>query len=162
MKYRDDAARLEAWRAALSSSAIDAFVGAGVAAAILARNWIPVWPVLQFAALGAALLPALLIVRPPPIAWSYAALCLNFTSGLLGSMAGAAEQIARHDSTELFSSVKVAMFVIAALSPAGAFGAAWILAYAAAPIVFSYAWPAARAATLPGVEPWMTAAYSLG
>jgi hypothetical protein len=160
---RDEALeRQEAWRCAVCSSAIDACVGAGMTAAIASRHWIPLWPILQFGAVGAVLLPALLVARRPPVAWSYLALALNFASGLVASMAGAEAQLERGDSSELFSSVKVAMFVIAALSPSAVFGTLWIAAFALAPIIALHVWPSSYSAALPGVEPWMTAAYSLG
>jgi hypothetical protein len=122
---------------------------------------LPIWPLVQFAAVGALVLTAMLIFRQAPRGACLVALQVNYGSGLLASWAGAWALVQIGDVSQLFHSIEVSLLVVAILSPLVVIGAVWIALFVAVPIVQILLWPPEIVQTLPAAQPWITFAFGL-
>ena len=151
--------RREAWRSVLWSSVLN--IGAGVAGALAFHShaWMPVWAMVQFAVVGAAMLAIALGWRNAPRQVLLALFSLNVASALVTGMAGAKAFAYAGQLEELFQAVKAGLIIIAILSPSLPVGVGWIVVFTVAPIVQVHTWTEAVQKAVPFWEPWFVPIY---
>jgi hypothetical protein len=155
----DDFDRREAWRSVVWSSVLD--IGSGIAGAMAFRSqsWLPVWAMLQFAAVGAVVMAAALIWRAAPRRVLLVLFSLNVASALITALAGAQTFAHANRMEDLFQSLKAGLFVIAILSPSLPVGVGWIVVFTLAPIVLVHTWAADVRQMVPSWDPWFVLVY---
>ena len=155
----NDLERKEAWRSVIWTSALN--TGSGIAGAMAFRSqpWLPMWAMMQFAALGALVAAVALIWRTAPRRVLLVLFSLNVVSALFTALAGAQTFAHANRMEELFQAVKAGLFVIAILSPSLPIGVGWILVFTLAPMVQVHTWAPDIRARVAVWEPWFVPIY---